>query len=155
MSISMFWIFYWNQNESYQPTSRCGDVWLIRAVAWMTMQHCILWRYWWLQSVINPLSGRYSSRIACCHCYCCSYYRFVLESELQFTEFGMEVQGPRAVFDHLPPKPILTLGMDPPESWLVESVFAIYDLDNICMDEVNLLITLQNLPGWSWETSST
>ena len=66
----------------------------------------------------------------------CSYYRFVLEPEIKFTEFGVAVKGPLAAFDHLPLKPLLTLGMDPPESWLVESVEALYDLDNICMEEV-------------------
>jgi len=65
-----------------------------------------------------------------------SYYRFVLEPELEFTEDTGAVSGPFAQFDGLPLKPLLTLGMDPPESWLVESVDAIYDLDNICMDEV-------------------
>jgi len=65
-----------------------------------------------------------------------SYYRFVLEPELEFSEDSGAVSGPFAQFDGLPLKPLLTLGMDPPESWLVESVHAVYDLDNICMDEV-------------------
>jgi len=65
-----------------------------------------------------------------------SYYRFVLEPELEFTEDSGAVSGPFAQFDGLPLKPLLTLGMDPPESWLVESVHAVYDLDNICMNEV-------------------
>ena len=63
-----------------------------------------------------------------------SFYRFVLEPEMRFADNS--VKGPVAKFDQLPAKPILTLGMDPPESWLVESVYAVYDLDNICMDEV-------------------
>lgn len=65
-----------------------------------------------------------------------SFYRFVLEPELKFTEYGLQIKGPQAKFDQLPLKPLLTLGMDPPESWLVESVESVYDLDNICMDEV-------------------
>jgi len=69
-----------------------------------------------------------------------SYYRFVLEPELEFTEDSGSVSGPFAQFDGLPLKPLLTVGMDPPESWLVESVYALYDLDNICMDEVRLLL---------------
>jgi len=60
----------------------------------------------------------------------------VLEPELEFTEDSGAVSGPFAQFDGLPLKPLLTLGMDPPESWLVESVYAVYDLDNICMNEV-------------------
>jgi len=65
-----------------------------------------------------------------------SYYRYVLEPELEFTDDAGLVSGPFAQFDGLPLKPLLTVGMDPPESWLVESVHAVYDLDNICMDEV-------------------
>jgi UDP-glucose:glycoprotein glucosyltransferase len=67
-------------------------------------------------------------------CLSYSFYRFVLEPEMNFADNS--VKGPVARFDQLPVKPILTLGMDPPESWLVESVYAVYDLDNICMDEV-------------------
>jgi len=52
------------------------------------------------------------------------------------------VSGPFAQFDGLPLKPLLTLGMDPPESWLVESVYAVFDLDNICMDEVTSAVVL-------------
>lgn len=44
--------------------------------------------------------------------------------------------GPGAFFKDMPSKPILTLGMDPPESWLVESVKTHYDLDNIHLEEV-------------------
>ena len=76
-----------------------------------------------------------SSRVCVC---VRSYYRFVLEPEPEFTEETGAVSGPFAQFDGLPLKPLLTVGMDPPESWLVESVDAIYDLDNICMDEVTL-----------------
>jgi UDP-glucose:glycoprotein glucosyltransferase len=62
------------------------------------------------------------------------------------------VKGPLARFDQLPAKPILTLGMDPPESWLVESVYAVYDLDNICMDEV--IASGQNITAFlTFETS--
>jgi len=79
-------------------------------------------------------------------CLCvCSYYRFVLEPELEFTEDTGAVSGPFAQFDGLPLKPLLTVGMDPPESWLVESVEAVYDLDNICMDEVTSAVVLWHL----------
>jgi len=36
----------------------------------------------------------------------------------------------------MPETPLLTLGMDPPESWLVEAVKTPYDLDNIYLEEV-------------------
>ena len=45
--------------------------------------------------------------------------------------------GPRAHFQEMPSKPVLTLGMDPPESWLVESVRTQYDLDNIHLEEID------------------
>ena len=44
--------------------------------------------------------------------------------------------GPSAKFTDLPQKSILTLGMSPPESWLVEAVRTQYDLDNILLEEV-------------------
>ena len=44
--------------------------------------------------------------------------------------------GPGARFHGMPQKPLLTLGMDPPESWLVEAVNSPYDLDNIYLEEV-------------------
>jgi len=36
----------------------------------------------------------------------------------------------------MPSKSLLTLTMHPPESWLVEPVRALYDLDNIKLDKV-------------------
>ena len=36
----------------------------------------------------------------------------------------------------MPETPLLTLGMDPPESWLVEAVKTPHDLDNIYLEEV-------------------
>jgi len=41
-----------------------------------------------------------------------------------------------AQFSDMPEKPLLTLGMDPPESWLVQAVHTPYDLDNIFLEEV-------------------
>ena len=40
----------------------------------------------------------------------------------------------------MPIKPLLTLGMDPPDSWLVEAVKSAHDLDNIYLEEVNKLL---------------
>ena len=64
------------------------------------------------------------------------YYRYVLDPEVKFTPEGSRISGPGAYFDGLPVKSILTLGMDAPESWLVEAVKAQYDLDNILLEEV-------------------
>lgn len=57
-----------------------------------------------------------------------SFYRYVYETNLE-TE-------PSALFRHLPETPILTLGMVTPESWMVEAVQSIYDLDNIHLADV-------------------
>jgi UDP-glucose:glycoprotein glucosyltransferase len=59
------------------------------------------------------------------------FYRYVLEPSLQFSENGSLVPGPAAVFADLPETPLLTLNMDVPRSWMVESVRCVYDLDNI------------------------
>lgn len=65
-----------------------------------------------------------------------SFYRYVLEPELDFTADSSSATGPCALFQDMPQKALLTLGMDPPESWLVESVKTAHDLDNIIMGEV-------------------
>lgn len=64
-----------------------------------------------------------------------SYYRYVLEPEMDFSEESKS-SGPHALFYDMPQSPLLTLGMDPPEAWLVESVKTQYDLDNIFLEEV-------------------
>ncbi|XP_045201595.2 UDP-glucose:glycoprotein glucosyltransferase 1-like isoform X2 [Mercenaria mercenaria] len=64
------------------------------------------------------------------------YYRYVLNSELTFKADGSLTSGPIAKFTDLPHKSILTLAMEPPESWLVQAVTAQYDLDNILLEEV-------------------
>lgn len=65
-----------------------------------------------------------------------SFYRFVLEPELQFTSDGQLTQGPMARFTNLPEAPLLTQNLQVPENWLVESVTSPYDLDNIRLEDV-------------------
>ena len=65
-----------------------------------------------------------------------SFYRYVLEPEMVFRPDGSLTLGPSALFTDLPQKSLLTLGMQPPESWLVEAVRTQYDLDNILLEEV-------------------
>ena len=67
----------------------------------------------------------------------CSFYRYVLEPRVSFDVGHQLSGGPHAVFTNLPHKPILTLGVDAPESWLVESVRTQYDLDNIHLEDVS------------------
>lgn len=65
-----------------------------------------------------------------------SFYRFVLESDLQFTSDGQLTLGPMARFTNLPEAPLLTQNLQVPENWLVESVASPYDLDNIRLEDV-------------------
>lgn len=60
----------------------------------------------------------------------------MLNAEPQFKADGSATSGPYAKFTDLPNKSLLTLGMNPPESWVVEAVKAQYDLDNILLEEV-------------------
>lgn len=64
-----------------------------------------------------------------------NFYRYVLEPDLNFNADGSASPGPLARFENLPQKSLLTLNMHPPESWLVESVKSLYDLDNIMLEE--------------------
>ncbi|XP_067014377.2 UDP-glucose:glycoprotein glucosyltransferase isoform X2 [Anabrus simplex] len=66
-----------------------------------------------------------------------SFYRFVLEPELQFTEDGHFSSGPMARFHNMPTSVLLTQNMHVPENWLVEVVRSIYDLDNIRLENVD------------------
>lgn len=64
-----------------------------------------------------------------------SFYRFVLEPELQFTAEG-DISGSIAKFTKLPTSSLLTQYIHVPENWLVEVVRSVYDLDNIKLDNV-------------------
>ncbi|XP_046423993.1 UDP-glucose:glycoprotein glucosyltransferase isoform X1 [Neodiprion fabricii] len=64
-----------------------------------------------------------------------SFYRFVLEPELQFTPEG-QIAGAIARFNKLPTSSLLTQHIHAPENWLVEVVRSVYDLDNIKLDNV-------------------
>ena len=67
---------------------------------------------------------------------CCSLYRSVLEPTLSFGPDGQPSPGPSAVFTSLPQSPLFTLNLDVPHSWMVQSVYSPYDLDNIHMASV-------------------
>lgn len=66
-----------------------------------------------------------------------TFYRFVVEPELQFTPDGRHAPGPYAKFVGLPANPLLTQSLNVPENWLVEVVRSVYDLDNIKLSEIN------------------
>ncbi|XP_074027064.1 UDP-glucose-glycoprotein glucosyltransferase [Leptinotarsa decemlineata] len=65
-----------------------------------------------------------------------SFYRFVLEPEIQFSEDGRQLPGPLARFNNMPASPLLTQNYHVPENWLVEVVRSVYDLDNIRLENV-------------------
>nr|CAH7747311.1 unnamed protein product [Callosobruchus chinensis] len=65
-----------------------------------------------------------------------SFYRFVIEPEIQFSEDGKQLPGPIAKFSNMPSSPLLTQNYHVPENWLVEVVRSVYDLDNIRLENV-------------------
>ncbi|GAB6021676.1 hypothetical protein CHUAL_004257 [Chamberlinius hualienensis] len=65
-----------------------------------------------------------------------TFYRYVLEPEIQFTFDDKFATGPMARFQKLPTTALLTMHMDTPENWLVESVRTPYDLDNIHLEKL-------------------
>ncbi|RZF38933.1 hypothetical protein LSTR_LSTR015704 [Laodelphax striatellus] len=72
-----------------------------------------------------------------------SFYRYVLEPEVQFTADGHLAAGPYAKFTNMPGAPLLTQNMHVPENWLVESIVSPYDLDNIRLEEVQSVVHSQ------------
>ncbi|XP_026726157.1 UDP-glucose:glycoprotein glucosyltransferase [Trichoplusia ni] len=69
-----------------------------------------------------------------------SFYRYVLEPELQFTSAGALTGGALARFARLPHAPLLSLELRTPPNWLVECVKSVYDLDNIRLADVDTLV---------------
>lgn len=69
-----------------------------------------------------------------------SFYRYVLDPEVQFTAEGRLSPGPMARFSNMPPAPLLTQNMHVPDNWLVEAVASPYDLDNVRLEEVDSVV---------------
>ncbi len=65
-----------------------------------------------------------------------SFYRYVLESEIRFGGDVSRIIKPLAYFHNMPQTPILTMNIHSPESWMVEVVNSPYDLDNICLKDI-------------------
>ncbi|XP_037645930.1 UDP-glucose:glycoprotein glucosyltransferase 2 isoform X5 [Sebastes umbrosus] len=72
-----------------------------------------------------------------------SFYRFVLESDVNFLANDTVSPGPVARFMDLPESPLLTLNMITPESWMVQAVRSPHDLDNIHLQEVSGVVTAE------------
>ncbi|CAG4963133.1 unnamed protein product [Parnassius apollo] len=86
-----------------------------------------------------------------------SFYRYVLEPELQFGARGEA--GALARFSRLPHAPLLSLELRTPPNWLVECVRSVYDLDNIRLADVDSLVHSEFeleyllLEGHAWDTT--
>ncbi|CAB3237406.1 unnamed protein product [Arctia plantaginis] len=88
-----------------------------------------------------------------------SFYRYVLEPELQFTSSGALTGGALARFSRLPHAPLLSMELRTPPNWLVECVKSVYDLDNIRLADVDTLVHSEFeleyllLEGHAWDTT--
>ncbi|KQJ97067.1 UDP-glucose:glycoprotein glucosyltransferase isoform X2 [Brachypodium distachyon] len=98
----------------------------------------ILWRQIQpsMRIVLNPISSLADLPLK-------NYYRFVLPSMDDFSNTDYSVHGPKAFFSNMPLSKTLTMNIDVPEPWLVEPVVAIHDLDNILLENLGDVRTLQ------------
>uniref|UniRef100_A0A452YDZ7 UDP-glucose:glycoprotein glucosyltransferase n=1 Tax=Aegilops tauschii subsp. strangulata TaxID=200361 RepID=A0A452YDZ7_AEGTS len=89
-----------------------------------------------MRIVLNPISSLADLPLK-------NYYRFVLPSMDDFSSTDFSVHGPKAFFSNMPLSKTLTMNIDVPEPWLVEPVVAIHDLDNILLENLGDVRTLQ------------
>ncbi|THU65445.1 hypothetical protein C4D60_Mb05t03700 [Musa balbisiana] len=89
-----------------------------------------------MRIVLNPVSSLADLPLK-------NYYRFVVPSLDDFSNVDYSVNGPKAFFSNMPLSKTLTMNLDVPEPWLVEPVVAIHDLDNILLENLGDLRTLQ------------
>jgi len=83
----------------------------------------------YLQVFLNPKDGLTELPVK-------RFYRYVLESEPNFDEFGSVVT-PGASFHGVPKEALLTVGLDIPPAWLVAPKESVHDLDNIKLSAVD------------------
>ncbi|XP_071733652.1 UDP-glucose:glycoprotein glucosyltransferase-like [Rutidosis leptorrhynchoides] len=89
-----------------------------------------------MRLVFNPMSSLVDLPLK-------NYYRFVTPTMDDFSNTDLTVHGPKAFFANMPLSKTLTMNLDVPESWLVEPVIAIHDLDNILLENLGDTRTLQ------------
>ncbi|KAL6883793.1 hypothetical protein ACP4OV_011207 [Aristida adscensionis] len=89
-----------------------------------------------MRIVLNPISSLADLPLK-------NFYRFVLPSMDDFSTTDYSVHGPKAFFANMPLSKTLTMNIDVPEPWLVEPVVAIHDLDNILLENLGDVRTLQ------------
>jgi len=63
------------------------------------------------------------------------FYRYVFDTDMKFDENQNEIL-PVAEFENIPIDPLFTLGVIPPQAWLVTPIVSVHDLDNICLKSV-------------------
>ncbi|KAK1430222.1 hypothetical protein QVD17_12804 [Tagetes erecta] len=101
----------------------------------------LLWILWKcsqpsMRLVFNPMSSLVDLPLK-------NYYRFVTPTVDDFSNTDLTVHGPKAFFANMPLSKTLTMNLDVPESWLVEPVIAVHDLDNILLENLGDTRTLQ------------
>ncbi|XP_039137617.1 UDP-glucose:glycoprotein glucosyltransferase [Dioscorea cayenensis subsp. rotundata] len=89
-----------------------------------------------MRIVLNPISSLVDLPLK-------NYYRYVVPSMDDFSAVDHAVNGPRAFFANMPQSKTLTMNLDVPEPWLVEPVIAIHDVDNILLENIGEMRTLQ------------
>ncbi|KAJ0970439.1 hypothetical protein J5N97_023316 [Dioscorea zingiberensis] len=89
-----------------------------------------------MRIVLNPISSLVDLPLK-------NYYRFVVPSMDDFSAVDSAVNGPNAFFANMPLSKTLTMNLDVPEPWLVEPVIAIHDVDNILLENIGEMRTLQ------------
>ncbi|XAR56342.1 hypothetical protein NMG60_11036790 [Bertholletia excelsa] len=98
----------------------------------------VLWKYIQpsMRLVLNPLSSLVDLPLK-------NYYRYVVPTMDDFSSNDYSVHGPKAFFANMPLSKTLTMNLDVPEPWLVEPVIAVHDLDNILLENLGDVRTLQ------------
>lgn len=89
-----------------------------------------------MRIVLNPLSSLVDLPLK-------NYYRYVVPTTDDFSSTDDMINGPKAFFANMPLSKTLTMNLDVPEPWLVEPVVAIHDLDNILLENLGDVRTLQ------------
>lgn len=64
------------------------------------------------------------------------FYRYAIATELRFNGRG-QMRKPKVVFEGVPVEPLLTLGMDVIQPWVVAPKVSPYDLDNIRLSDLS------------------
>ncbi|KAJ9158912.1 hypothetical protein P3X46_024455 [Hevea brasiliensis] len=89
-----------------------------------------------MRIVLNPMSSLVDLPLK-------NFYRYVVPTMDDFSSTDYAVNGPKAFFANMPMSKTLTMNLDVPEPWLVEPIIAVYDLDNILLENLGDTRTLQ------------